>query len=191
MLSKFFLSTTRNLDKFLAEEVGFEPTKPFKDLAVFKTTGINHYPTPPYHKIITGYAIIEAMQEDSIFTKIIKGEVPAYKLYEDELTIAILTIQPVQPGHTLVISKKQINQFLDLPDEDYRAVWETVRKIGLHIRKLTGKERLGVVVKGIDVPHAHIHLIPFNPGESLKSEGEVPPARDEELKKMHQLLKLP
>ena len=130
------------------------------------------------------------MQEDSVFTKIIKGEIPAYKVYEDELTIAILTIQPVQPGHTLVISKKQVNQFLDLPEEDYRAVWETVRKIGFHIRAVTGKERIGVVVKGIDVPHAHVHVIPFNPGEGLKSEGKIPQAPGEELEAMHERLKL-
>ncbi len=130
------------------------------------------------------------MQEDSVFTKIIKRELPSFILYEDELTIAILTIQPVQPGHALVISKKQVNQFLDLPEADYAALWATVRKVGLHLRRATGKERVGVVVKGIDVPHAHVHLIPFNRGEGLKSEGDIPTVSSEELKVMHERLKL-
>jgi len=128
--------------------------------------------------------------KDSIFTKIIKGEIPAYKIYEDELTIAILTIQPVHPGHTLVVSKKQVEQFIDLPDDDYRAMWETVRKVGPRIRKVNDKEFLGVVVKGRDVPHAHIHLIPFNRDEGLKADGDPPTESDESLKVMHQRLKL-
>ena len=126
--------------------------------------------------------------QDSIFTKIINGDIPAHKIYEDELTIAILTIQPVHPGHTLVISKKQVDQFIDLPEEDYHALWETVRKLGAHLREITGKERVGVVVKGIDVPHAHIHLIPFDRGESLKSEGEIPQESDEVLAEMAERL---
>jgi histidine triad (HIT) family protein len=110
--------------------------------------------------------------EDSIFTKIIKGEVPAHKVYEDDKTIAFLTIQPVREGHTLVVPKVQVDQYIDLPDEDYDALWRTVKKVAAHIRDITGKERVGVVIKGIDVPHAHVHLIPFNRGESLKADGE-------------------
>lgn len=116
--------------------------------------------------------------EDSIFTKIIKGDIPAVKIYEDDKTIAFLTIQPVREGHTLVVPKKQIDQYIDLPEEDYDAMWRTVKKVAAKIREITGKERVGVVIKGIDVPHAHVHLIPFNRGESLKADGEpevVPP----------------
>ncbi|HEU5122116.1 MAG TPA: HIT domain-containing protein [Candidatus Saccharimonadales bacterium] len=109
--------------------------------------------------------------EDSIFTKIIKGDIPAHKIYEDEKTIAFLTIQPVREGHTLVVPKIQVDQYIDLPDEDYDALWRTVKKIAARIREVTGKERVGVVIKGIDVPHAHVHLIPFNKGESLKADG--------------------
>ncbi len=109
--------------------------------------------------------------EESIFTKIIKGEIPAHKLYEDEKTVAFLTIQPVREGHTLVVPKVQVDQYIDLPDEDYDALWHTVKKVAAHLRSITGKERIGVVIKGIDVPHAHVHLIPFDKGESLKADG--------------------
>ncbi len=129
------------------------------------------------------------MQEDSVFTKIIKGEIPAYKIYEDELTIAILTIEPVHPGHTLVISKKQVEHFLDLKLEDYNAIWATVRKVGPHIRKVMKKEFLGVGIKGTDIPHVHVHLIPFNKDEE-KSDKEATAAPHEELTAIHERLKL-
>jgi histidine triad (HIT) family protein len=109
--------------------------------------------------------------EESIFTKIIKGDIPAYKIYEDDKTVAFLTIQPVREGHTLVVPKTQVDQYMDLPDDDYDAMWRTVKKVAGRIREVTGKERVGVVIKGIDVPHAHVHLIPFNKGESLKADG--------------------
>lgn len=99
--------------------------------------------------------------QDSIFTKIIKGEIPAHKLYEDDKTLAFLDIHPVQPGHTLVISKKQVEFLWDLEASDYQALMATVQKLGHHLRKVTAKPYVGVQVMGTDVPHAHIHLIPF------------------------------
>jgi histidine triad (HIT) family protein len=110
--------------------------------------------------------------EETIFTKIINGEIPAEKVYEDEKTIAFLTIQPVREGHTLVVPKVQVDQYIDLPNEDYDALWRTVKKVAARVRDVTGKERVGVVIKGVDVPHAHVHLIPFNKGESLKADGQ-------------------
>ena len=100
--------------------------------------------------------------QDSIFTKIVKGEIPCYKIYEDELTLAFLDIHPAQPGHTLVIPKRQVEFLWDLPDEDYAAVQATAKKVALHLREVTRKACIGVKVKGLDVPHAHIHLIPFD-----------------------------
>ncbi|HVX58861.1 MAG TPA: HIT family protein [Candidatus Saccharimonadales bacterium] len=101
--------------------------------------------------------------EDSIFTKIIKGEVPANKVYEDELTLAFLTIMPIQPGHTLVIPKKQIDHLWDLSDEDYQAVMATAKKVALRLREVfPEKSRVGVKVVGDEVPHAHVHLMPFD-----------------------------
>src|SRR5690349_18892417 len=110
--------------------------------------------------------------EESIFTKIINGEIPAEKVYEDDKTIAFLTIQPVREGHTLVVPKVQVDQYIDLPDDDYDAMWRTVKKVAARIREVTGKERVGIVIKGIDVPHAHVHLIPFNKGEAIKADGQ-------------------
>ncbi len=111
------------------------------------------------------------MTEQSIFTKIINGEIPCHKVYEDDSTIAFLTIDPVRDGHTLVVPKKQVDQYIDLPDEEYDALWRTVKKVAAKIREVTGRERVGVVIKGVDVPHAHVHLIPFNEGESLREGG--------------------
>lgn len=106
------------------------------------------------------YAILKSMTQDSIFTKIIRGDVPSYKIYEDELTYAFLDIHPAQLGHTLVIPKAQIDILWELPDEDYQAVMATSQKVAEHLQKMLGK-RVGVQVLGLDVPHAHIHLIPF------------------------------
>ena len=109
--------------------------------------------------------------EDSIFTKIITGAIPSHKVYEDALTVAFLDIHPVQSGHVLVVSKKQIDHFDDLPDEDYQAVWQTVKKIAKAQKKAFNPDRVGVQVVGLDVPHAHIHVIPFS---SLDEYRNVP-----------------
>ena len=109
--------------------------------------------------------------EDSIFTKIITGAIPSHKVYEDALTVAFLDIHPVQSGHVLVVPKKQMDHFDDLPDEDYQAVWQTVKKIAKAQKKAFNSDRVGVQVVGLDVPHAHIHVIPFN---SLDEYRNVP-----------------
>ena len=69
------------------------------------------------------------MAEDSIFTKIIKGEIPSHKIYEDERTLAFVDINPIQPGQVVVVSKAQVDSFMDLADEDYSALWQTVRNV--------------------------------------------------------------
>jgi histidine triad (HIT) family protein len=100
--------------------------------------------------------------EDSIFTKIIKGEIPAHKIYEDDNVLAFLDIHPIVPGHTLVVPKKQVEFIWDLDDEDYRKLTDAVKKIALHLRETLDVSYVGEKVVGTDVPHAHIHLIPFN-----------------------------
>ena len=97
---------------------------------------------------------------DSIFTKIIKGEIPCHKVYEDDKVIAFLDIHPQQLGHTLVIPKEQIDLMWELSAETYDHLWQTAKKIALHMGPIMGK-RIGVHVEGIGVPHAHIHLVPF------------------------------
>ena len=100
--------------------------------------------------------------EDSLFTKIVKGEVPCYKVYEDDRTLAFLDIHPDKEGHTLVITKVQVDQYLDLSDEDYQALWLTVKKVAERLKKILSKDRVRLAVVGTDVPHVHVHLIPFN-----------------------------
>lgn len=97
---------------------------------------------------------------DSIFTKIIKGEIPCHKVYEDDRVIAFLDIHPKQPGHTMVVPKKQVDLMWDLDDETYTNLWLTAKKIAKHMQPILGK-RIGAQVEGIGVPHAHIHLFPF------------------------------
>lgn len=116
------------------------------------------------------------MQEDTIFTKIIKGEVPCHKVYENDLVLAFLDIHPLQPGHTLVIPKKQIEFVWDLPDADYQAVMAATKKIAVRMRDVLGMKYVGERIVGVDVPHAHVQLIPFN----HSSEFAAPQDKDSE-----------
>jgi histidine triad (HIT) family protein len=103
--------------------------------------------------------------QDSIFTKIIKGELPSHKVYEDDKTLAFLSIYPSVTGHTLVIPKIQVETLWDLPSEDYLAVMRTTQKVALRLREVLEVERVGEKVIGLDVPHAHVHLVPFTAPE--------------------------
>lgn len=100
--------------------------------------------------------------EESIFTKIVKGEIPAHKVYEDERVLAFLDIHPVTGGHTLVIPKRQVEFVWDLDDEDYQAVMAAAKQIARRMREVLGVKYVGVKVIGVDVPHAHVQLVPFN-----------------------------
>lgn len=97
----------------------------------------------------------------SIFTRIIKGEIPCHKIYENEHVFAFLDIYPVQPGHTLVIPKKQVEFIWDLDDETYQHLMQATKKIALRIREIMDAPYVGERVIGLDVPHSHVHLIPF------------------------------
>ncbi len=109
----------------------------------------------------------------SVFTKIVNGEIPCYKIYEDERTMAFLDIEPEAPGHTLVIPKAEVDRVYDLDNEDYAAVMATVKKLARHMEDVLGKRTL-IKVIGVDVPHAHVHLIPFGgePGKTVKMSPE-------------------
>ena len=106
--------------------------------------------------------------EDSIFTKIIKGEIPCHKIYEDEHVIAFLDVHPLKPGHTLVVPKQQVDHIWDLASGDYDHLWQIAKKLATHIREVLKPARVGAVVEGFGVPHAHIHLIPINSSDDLK-----------------------
>jgi len=110
--------------------------------------------------------------QDSIFTKIINGQIPSHKIYEDEDVLAFLDIHPVMPGHTLVIPKKQVEFVWDLDDETYTKLTLATKKIALHIRETLGTEYVGEQIIGVDVPHAHIHLIPFTHAIDFHKEAD-------------------
>lgn len=97
----------------------------------------------------------------TVFTKIIKGELPSYKIYEDDKTYAFLNIEPETPGHTLVVPKVEVDKIYDLEPEDYDAVMATVKKLAKHFDEVLGKRTM-IKIIGIDVPHAHVHLLPVN-----------------------------
>lgn len=98
---------------------------------------------------------------DSVFTKIIKGEIPAHKVYEDDKTLAFMDINPVQPGMVLVVPKVQIDHFMDLEDADYQALMAAVKKVSKKMRQVFPDKRVAVMIEGLDVPHAHVKLFPF------------------------------
>lgn len=96
----------------------------------------------------------------SVFTKIIQGELPSYKLFEDEDTIAILTIEPIQLGHALVIPKKEVNHWFDVPDSILARVQSNAARLARALQAATGAPRILTTAVGFEVPHYHLHLIP-------------------------------
>jgi len=112
--------------------------------------------------------------EDSLFTKIIKGEIPSYKIYEDEKTFAFLNIYPATEGHVLVIPKAQVEFVWDLEPEDHHALMETVQKVARRLREVMDAPYVGEMIVGVGVPHAHVHLIPFDNPVEMKSELDSP-----------------
>ncbi len=107
--------------------------------------------------------------QDSIFTKIIKGEIPSHKIYEDDKTFAFLDIYPDEEGHTLVVPKVQVDKIYDLNDEDYGHLWMVAKKIAKHYEETLGKRVIFHVI-GVDVPHAHIHVVPYDPANHAKHD---------------------
>ncbi len=98
----------------------------------------------------------------SIFTKIINGDIPCYKIAEDENYFAFLDIDPNAIGHTLCVPKKEVDKLLDLDEETYLGLMQFARKVGLAIEKTVECNRVGMSVIGLEVPHVHVHLIPMN-----------------------------
>lgn len=109
--------------------------------------------------------------EDSIFTKIVAGEIPAHKVYENDTTLAFLDIFPKHEGHVLVIPKVNPAEFVwDLDDAIYLEIMETVKKVAVHLRDKLPYEYVYESVVGTDVPYAHVHLIPFDHTSDIKHE---------------------
>lgn len=103
----------------------------------------------------------ETSEGDSVFTKIIRGEIPSHKIYEDERVFAFLDAWPVQPGHVLVVPKHQVEFVWDLDEEDYAAVMAAAKLIARRLREVLGVSYVGSQIIGVHVPHAHVQLIPF------------------------------
>lgn len=103
----------------------------------------------------------------TIFTKIVEGEIPAYKVAEDDNYLAFLDIFPTAKGHTLVIPKKEVDYLFDLDDETYAGLNQFAKKVAVGLKKAVPCLKVGVMVLGLEVPHVHIHLIP------MQSEGDV------------------
>lgn len=123
----------------------------------------------------------------SIFTKIINGEIPCYKIYEDDKTFAFLDIHPETKGHTLVIPKIEVDKIYDLPDEDFRALLSTVKKISQNMEKVLGVRTLWKVI-GTDVPHAHVHLLPYDESWHHGREVELTPDEFEAIRQKLSLM---
>jgi histidine triad (HIT) family protein len=109
----------------------------------------------------------------SIFSKIISGEIPCHKIYEDEDTFAFLDIHPVQPGHVLVVPKQEVQFVWDLEDPIYLALMTTTKKLADRLREVMGQKYVGMKIEGVDVPHAHVHLIPFSKIEEFRNRPDV------------------
>lgn len=99
--------------------------------------------------------------EETIFSKIINGDIPCHKVYEDEHTFAFMDIRPIQPGMVVVVSKQPIDHFMDLDESDYTALMLTVRKIARRMHEVFPDKRVAVQIEGLEVPHAHVKLFPI------------------------------
>lgn len=114
------------------------------------------------------------MPEDSIFTKIARGDLPSYKLYEDDLTLSFLDINPVSEGHCLVICKAQYQYIEQVPADELAALIQSVQKVGAAMNKALGSTDYNLIVNngplaGQEVPHVHFHIIPRKAGDGLRS----------------------
>ena len=119
----------------------------------------------------------------SIFTRIINREIPAYILREDDEYLAFLDVRPIRPGHSLVIPKQEIDDVFDLPDELLSGLLVFARPVANAIRETSGAQRVGMAVLGIEVPHAHVHLVPIDGLGDLDFR-KAQPADDEDLAAM-------
>lgn len=109
----------------------------------------------------------------SIFTKIVNGEIPCYKIAEDDNFLAFLDVNPNAKGHTLCIPKQEINKIFDLEDDLYLGLLQFSKKIAVALEKAVPCKRIGMAVIGLEVPHAHVHLIPLNEMDEMRFQNKV------------------
>jgi histidine triad (HIT) family protein len=118
----------------------------------------------------------------TIFTKIIRGEIPSYKIAENETHFAFLDINPVAKGHTLVVPKKEIDYLFDLPDDLLSDTMMVAKKVAAGIDRALSPIRTGVIVEGMEVPHAHVHLIPIYEATQPFTLGHTVDVSEDEMK---------
>ena len=120
----------------------------------------------------------------TIFSKIVAGEIPSYKIAEDERYYAFLDINPVAPGHTLVIPKREVDYIFKLDAEEYEGLWQFARKVAAALEQAMPCQRIGIAVLGLEVPHAHIHLIPMQSEQDVDFRREKLKLTEEEFKQI-------
>ena len=109
----------------------------------------------------------------TIFTKIINGEIPSYKVAEDDHFLAFLDVNPNAKGHTLCIPKKEVNKLFDMDDETYLGLMQFSKKVAVALEKTIPCKRIGMAVIGLEVPHAHVHLIPLHEMDEMRFQNKV------------------
>ena len=115
----------------------------------------------------------------TIFSKIIEGEIPCYKIAETEQFLAFLYVNPNAKGHTLCIPKQEINKLFDLEDDLYLGLMQFSKKIAIALEKTIPCKRVGMAVIGLEVPHAHVHLIPLNEMDEMRFQNKVSLTKEE------------
>lgn len=115
----------------------------------------------------------------SIFTKIVNGEIPAYKIAEDDRYLAFLDVNPNAKGHTLCIPKQEINKIFDMEEDHYLGLMQFARKVAKALEKTVPCKRIGVAVVGLEVPHVHVHLIPLHDMDDMRFQRKVALTKEE------------
>jgi len=115
----------------------------------------------------------------SIFTKIVNGEIPSYKVAEDDQYLAFLDVNPNAKGHTLCIPKQEIDKIFDMDDELYLGLMKFSKKVAIALEKTVPCKRVGVAVVGLEVPHTHVHLIPLNHMDEMRFQDKVSLSKEE------------
>jgi len=126
--------------------------------------------------------------QDSVFTKIIKGEIPCHKVYEDDQLLAFLDIAPMTAGHTLVVPKQQIDHLWDMDDDTYTHLLAVAKKIAQRQREVLQPKRVGMAVEGFAVPHVHVHVFPLDVPLEDAIANKIPVPSSDELAAMAKML---
>ncbi len=115
----------------------------------------------------------------TLFTKIVNGEIPAYKITEDDNFLAFLDVNPNAKGHTLCIPKKETNKIFDIENQEYLGLMQFAKKVAVALEKTIPCKRIGMAVIGLEVPHAHVHLIPLNEMDEMRFQNKVKLEKEE------------